>query len=292
MTKILFVGASVLVLLVGGFFLLNNYIYQEKQAEVVEGDTVEFEGEVLAVDTEQAMVDGPVIITMKSIDGTLATIAVPSMGLPLCAAFDNIADVYALQSGDTISVKGEVDPAGRIVPCESEEHYLRAGEGQGYSEYIDEEIGLTFEYRQHPNGYILQQPADASTHPDFLKAFVLISKKDFEELQQSDDAREGPPTINIAVFQNSQNQQSGMWADNNTQESNIQLKRGDIADTVVGGANAIRYTVDGLYLADTVVVASSGYVFVLSGSYLEENSQIHQDFKHLVNTIQLDRAPE
>lgn len=115
------------VILIGGYFLFNSYIYREKQADYVAGQTVERSGRVLSVDTDQVAFDGPALVTLEGDEGELSTIALPSMGLPLCLAFqnNNIGDVYLLKSGDMIEVRGTVGEDGSIVPCESGEHYLR-----------------------------------------------------------------------------------------------------------------------------------------------------------------------
>lgn len=95
---------------------------EETGEEAVEG---EVRGTVVSVNTEQAMVDGPVLITVRSQDEKEAVVAVPSMGLPLCAASTNMADAFALTAGQYIEVRGAVGADGTIIPCESADHYLR-----------------------------------------------------------------------------------------------------------------------------------------------------------------------
>lgn len=85
----------------------------------------EVRGTIVSVNTEQAMVDGPVLITLRSQDGEEAVVAVPSMGLPLCAARANMADAFALTAGQYIEVRGAVGAEGTVIPCESADHYLR-----------------------------------------------------------------------------------------------------------------------------------------------------------------------
>lgn len=125
MKKILLYILITIVLLVLGFFLLNDYIYKEKQADFKPGDTVAVSGSILAVDLEKVALDGPVLITLSTAESNLKTIEVPSMGILLCPASPNIADVFALKTGEIIEVNGEVLENGSIVPCQSEDHYLR-----------------------------------------------------------------------------------------------------------------------------------------------------------------------
>lgn len=101
----------------------------QEQAQVpdasAEGVGGEARGTIVSVDAEQAMVDGPVLITLREESGEVAVIAVPSMGLPTCAARANMADAFALAPGQYIEVRGAVGVDGMIIPCESADHYLR-----------------------------------------------------------------------------------------------------------------------------------------------------------------------
>lgn len=81
-------------------------------------------GTVVSVDLSGIALDGPAIVTLDTADGR-REIHVPSFGLTLCAAKDNIADVYAIQAGDQVAVRGEREADGAIVPCADEEHFLR-----------------------------------------------------------------------------------------------------------------------------------------------------------------------
>lgn len=124
--KNILLSISVLAIIgIIGFWLFNSYIYNEKQSDIQPGDDSTISGTVLAVDTEQAAVDGPVLITVEENDGDLVTVAVPTMGINLCEAADNIENVFNLRVGDTISVNGSYDTSGNVVPCESADHYLQ-----------------------------------------------------------------------------------------------------------------------------------------------------------------------
>lgn len=85
----------------------------------------EVKGTVTAIDLEQAMVDGPYIVTVRDSKGAERDILVPSMGILLCAAKDAIASPYDLKEGDRVEANGTLTAEGSIVPCESSSHYLR-----------------------------------------------------------------------------------------------------------------------------------------------------------------------
>jgi hypothetical protein len=132
--------AVVVLALVGAglYYILTMYqpnpdtLSEFNQEEVqTPGDTHTEEGEgevrgtIVSVNTEQAMVDGPILILVQEESGEEAVVAVPSMGLPMCAARANMADAFALTAGQYIEAHGSVGVDGMIIPCESADHYLR-----------------------------------------------------------------------------------------------------------------------------------------------------------------------
>ncbi len=133
--------AVVILALVGAglYYLLTSYtpspdalseLNQPEPEAPTQGVSGEVRGTILAVDTQQAAVDGPVLILIQQDSGEAAVVAVPSMGLPTCAARGNMTDAFALQAGQVIEVKGTVGNEGMIIPCESADHYLRIIEVQ------------------------------------------------------------------------------------------------------------------------------------------------------------------
>lgn len=150
---------------------------------------------------------------------------------------------------------------------------------------LDELGNLQFDFRVVPDGYILvERSLVEEDDKDLQKIYVLMLKKDYEELMASTDAREGPPAITMYIFENRQNMFPSQWAQNHQLYTNLNDDT-RTTDVVVGGANAIRYMTDGLYQAENVVVAHGGYVYLFSGAYLAEDSLIRNDFKKLVNDV-------
>lgn len=90
-----------------------------------ESNDVEVSGTITDINLEQMAIDGPARITISETGGSEVLITVPSMGLPLCEASANIADVATLTVGQTIEARGATNEAGDITPCESADHYLR-----------------------------------------------------------------------------------------------------------------------------------------------------------------------
>jgi hypothetical protein len=154
-----------------------------------------------------------------------------------------------------------------------------------YVTVADEEVDLKFEYRESPDGYVLEDISLPDSN--FIKGYLLMLESDYEELQASTEPREGPPTISINVFKNNLNQNASVWIDQNPTYSNINLILGEAdRDHVLGGANAVRYRADGLYVSEVVVVAHNGLIYVFSGAFLEEDSTIRRDFQPLLDSVE------
>jgi len=84
-------------------------------------------GVVVEVNKDQALFDGPIRLVIRAKNGMLTTVAVPSMGLPMCVAHKKglIKDPYIINVGEEVEVAGIITEEGFVVPCDSEAHYLR-----------------------------------------------------------------------------------------------------------------------------------------------------------------------
>ncbi len=149
--------------------------------------------------------------------------------------------------------------------------------------YNKSDVGLKFEYPTGPSGYVLDERMPVDLGTGLVRVVILTRSED--ALQHAPVGGEFPPVITIAIFENPKKQSSRVWADENTQYSNINLAQGEITETVVGGANAISYFADGLYASENRVVAHGENVYVITGQFIEENSPIHQDFVSILNSI-------
>ena len=103
-------------------------------AEEVEGDqtgtssqSVTISGEVTKFDASEIAVDGLYRFTVETDDGE-TVVEVPSMGMQLCEAYENINNVSDIEVGQQVSVRGSQNSEGVVVPCESSNHYIRVQE--------------------------------------------------------------------------------------------------------------------------------------------------------------------
>lgn len=150
--------------------------------------------------------------------------------------------------------------------------------------YSNSEVGIKFDYKTGPSGYVAQESNPIDTKSGLFKSIVLIQSKDAESDRPV--GGEGPATITIQIFKNTKKQWPQNWADDNVQYSNINLKTGNVSEAVVGGANAIRYMADGLYASENFIVAHGDFIYQISGMFINEDSDLRRDFIPLINSIQ------
>lgn len=150
------------------------------------------------------------------------------------------------------------------------------------SRYSDPNIGLEFVYETGPDGYVVDErmPVDLG---ELVKVIILHRTED--TLKEPPMNGEGSPTITISVLTNDLKESPRTWADKKTDYSNINLKTGDVQETMVGGEGAIRYMSDGLYASENVITSYGDYIYVITGQFIDSESDIRQDFQPILDSI-------
>lgn len=151
------------------------------------------------------------------------------------------------------------------------------------SVYSNSKLGIEFTHQVGPEGYVIQESTPSSQMENMLGSIVIMQTEDAG--REMPVGGEGPATMTIEIFKNTKKQWPLNWAEANTQYSNINLKMGDVGESVVGGANAIRYMADGLYASENHIVAHGGYIYKITGMFMTEDSKLRKDFAPLVNSI-------
>jgi hypothetical protein len=150
----------------------------------------------------------------------------------------------------------------------------------------DPRIGLRLQYRTEPNGYAARSvPVNAEGDAAFVKGYQFMLKSDAEYME-SGHAIEGPPTIDVRVYKNSDRLAPRVWATQHPLLSNIELARSDIEESTVNGENAVQYLVDGLYLIETAIITRGTMVYVVTGAYATEDNATYLDFEAFLNSIE------
>lgn len=156
-----------------------------------------------------------------------------------------------------------------------------------FETYVNEEFGLSFEYRTEPDGYVLIPQNTATFEDGSILRIILVNKKEYEEIIATDVPREGPPSITFSVFENLEDSTPHEWVEANSTVSNIQLIRGDMEEIDFNGTPTVRYTTDGLYQNDNIVASNDGRIFLITGSYDNPESVVRYDFLEILNSVSL-----
>lgn len=155
--------------------------------------------------------------------------------------------------------------------------------------YESGEHGFAFEYRAAPDGYLLQEP---TFNPDFnenlLKIVTLFNKEEYESIINGErDGGEGPPAIDILIFDNPDNLSLAEWVEVYPQYSGIVLIMGVLEEVSFAGVPALSYQADGLYASRNLVFSKDGKIFLLTGQFLERGRGIYQDFDQILKSFEL-----
>jgi len=152
-------------------------------------------------------------------------------------------------------------------------------------EYHLDEVGLSFKYKTGKDGYVLEnQDISNSSNEQLVQSITLTPTNDYKD-QKDRIGGEGSPSWSLVVYKNNLNQSPSVWVDTHPQASNIKLAVDEPKESVVSGANAVTYTIDGLYLSKVSVVAHGGFILVVSASYLDESSQTYKEFDGWLDTF-------
>lgn len=150
--------------------------------------------------------------------------------------------------------------------------------------------GAAFNYFGGPEGYVLTPENEAIfDYPQLVEAVVLF-RPEMGVAFDGSSGMELAPAIKIAVYNNHLKQSVSVWIGENPQVANTALAVTPLAETVIGGTNAVRYTTDGQYRTQLAVIAHEGYIIVVSGAYFDVNSVIYRDFESLLNSFVFNRT--
>jgi hypothetical protein len=245
-----------------------------------ESNKNEVTGTVTDIDLSQMPVDGPGVYILTDQEGTEHRILVPSMGITICAAYENISHAWDIALGDTVSVYGDINQNNEIIPCESPSHYIDVT-----STWSDQQLGYRFTYTKGPDGYVLI-PNEGALGSNFLNGVILFDRAQYAEFQNSSEAREGPPAIHVRVYDNVANQTPLEWAIHNPTESNYPLKTTEPTDTVVGDEEGIQYITDGLWYIDTQIISHDDKIYVLMGAMPDEQNDMQLKYASIRDSFE------
>jgi hypothetical protein len=146
---------------------------------------------------------------------------------------------------------------------------------------VDEEVKLRFLYPMGENGYTVSTQ-DYTADSSFVVSYILVPTVASEEVRVDS---EGPPTMNVSVYKNNNGEKPSEWALSHTAVSGIEFRRTEPLATTIAGAPALRFVTDGLYTTSVAIVVYEEFVYVLTGSYIDQNDRIKDDFEPLLSSI-------
>lgn len=149
-------------------------------------------------------------------------------------------------------------------------------------QFSNSTYGLQFTY---PEGYVLAEQDVGNSAQREHHVITLIRESDAAQIPEGG---EGPTAITVDIFGNGLDKLGlEQWV-MNTSASNYKLSTDQVlASTTVSGKPAVRYTWDGLYRGDSVVVQSSTLIYMFSVTYMDTAAPIRDDFSKLLGSVVL-----
>jgi hypothetical protein len=175
-----------------------------------------------------------------------------------------------------------------ITPADNEETEGEVGgvfrrDGEDWLHYENQSLGLSFEFRRDPLGYVL---LDARAGEDVLTAsgrfFMLVPEREYRDLVAEPQPNVVVPNISIAIYPIEPGVTAREWVERDSR-SNFTLADG-FSDTAgqVGGKNLVSYSWATELEHDTVVVAHDGKAYVFSVTYASSGDRITEDFRQFL----------
>ena len=233
--------------------------------------------------------------TLFSVLGTLLLL---SVGLWWFAFYNTSSQRPATECAQVITIarNGETGEESTFsTPCDVPEGWevVRQEGNDPYSEndavmqrFRNEEFGIGFSYREKPDGYtLIELPEARGDDRELLAAYTIVNTEAHLLLATSTEAREGPPAMVIQVYENGKQQLVEEWLEAHATLANYHLKSSSVRKEEIGGASAVRYSFDGLYQNEAIVVAHKGFIFVFSGAFDSFEDPIRRDFLSLVSAL-------
>jgi len=152
--------------------------------------------------------------------------------------------------------------------------------------YSNSAVGLSFTY---PQKYYLEEKEVGNGERSH---YAIILTEDTEEnrliREGKSPGRDGPIAITVDIYQNNLDKQTIAGWIKNTSESNYKLSNDVLASTTVASQEALSYSFDGLYVADSVVTGFKDSIISFTVTYLNRNDQIRNDFQSVLQSLKFN----
>ncbi|HEY4477285.1 MAG TPA: hypothetical protein VJB56_01510 [Candidatus Paceibacterota bacterium] len=149
--------------------------------------------------------------------------------------------------------------------------------------YTSDKFGIEFKY---PRNYLLEEK-EVSSSVGTHTALILTADTEENRLLREGKlvGRGGPTSITVDIYSNStDNLTLTQWIKTRS-DSNYRFSDGILTNFLIDEREAVYYHWDGLYKADTATVRSGGYIFAVTGTYVNPDDQIRRDYSQVLTFI-------
>ena len=154
--------------------------------------------------------------------------------------------------------------------------------------FTDDLSGLTFEYPEGENGYVVLEQEGNSSEPELVKRLVIMQQADYQSVLGGErEGGEGPASIVVQIYQNSSNLTPREWIERYPGASNFPLITGKINEDDIAGQNAITYEADGLYASRNAVFASGSMIYHVNGQFMDRESDLYQTYNQILESLEV-----
>ena len=159
--------------------------------------------------------------------------------------------------------------------------YAGQATAPGGKTYTNTSYGISFAY---PDTYVLEE-REVGNAERYHYAITLMDRVASRNIPQNG---EGPTSITVDIFQNDLDKLlAEAWVKGNN-NSNFKLSPdGLLTSTTVADEEALRYTWDGLYRGESVVLSHKDTIIMLSVQWISEEDQIVDDFARVLSSVNL-----
>ena len=280
-------GIGLLGCIVYGLYTTSFFMDTEALPEAILSHEGVLEGvvETLMLSTSTPIqVEGLIV---KDVTGNIFTVMLPTSRELPCVSLPDFAQPELVQSGDMIEIFGHITKDVVRVSCEQQNHYVDIKRA-----IHAKEVGLSFVYQVVPEGYLFNTDnSQLSANSDYVTGYRLTPEEHSFDASQDNVPGEGPETIDIKIYRNSQNFSVEEWVNEYDRESYIERSIGSSTKLRVGDYPALHYKADGLYVIDVYVVVANNFVYLFTGPGHAAASRLTEDYGELLTSVTLS-APE
>lgn len=148
--------------------------------------------------------------------------------------------------------------------------------------YESAAYGIAFSYS--PDFFVTEKEVGTASSPQYS----ITLAEDTQEHRDlfagvTGEAREGPPTVTIDIYPNTQQVNAQEWIEKSTTWT---LRTNQVEPTTIGDTPGVSFTWSGLYEGKSVVTATNENIYVFSVTWLDTTSETVDEFQVISNSVQ------